>query len=215
MKEWIEYQPDFEYKNISSKIHGSSAWNGHFNFGYNLVRYIEPDVLVELGTHYGGSFFSFCQAAKDGCLKSKLYAIDTFSGDVHAGAYNNEVFETVEKVAQKIYNNQANLMKMYFDEGALYFEDESIDILHIDGLHTYDAVKHDYEMWLPKVKPGGIVLFHDTTVLEYGFGVHLLWKELSTLHPNFEFEHSSGLGVLFPKGLSDLTRKLIEHFKPS
>ena len=86
---------------------------------------------------------------------------------------------------------------MYFEKAVDLFEDSSIDILHIDGLHTYEAVKNDYETWRPKLSHSAVVLFHDTQVRKDNFGVWQYWAELRQNFGGFEFLHSAGLGVLF------------------
>jgi FkbM family methyltransferase len=76
------------------------------------------------------------------------------------------------------------------------FDDNSIDLLHIDGLHTYEAVKHDFESWLPKLTKNAIVLFHDTNVYIKDFGVWKYWSEITKSYDSFSFLHGFGLGIL-------------------
>jgi glycosyltransferase involved in cell wall biosynthesis len=152
---------------------------------------------VELGTHGGYSYFSFCQAAKDHSTGTVCHAVDTWQGDEHAGYYCGEhLFSQLQNYNRAHFSAFSVLQRMTFDKAAEMFEASSIDVLHIDGLHTYEAVKHDWETWLPKVRPGGIVLFHDTAVRERDFGVWRLWEELAAKYPSFAFTHSAGLGVL-------------------
>ncbi|MEN8250049.1 MAG: class I SAM-dependent methyltransferase [Bacteroidota bacterium] len=172
-------------------------WCGHLPFAAWLIRVAEPKVFVELGTHSGNSYFSFCQAVSKANLDTKCYAVDTWQGDMHTGRYSTNVFEEVNDHNKLYYEKFSSLMRMTFDNALSHFSDGSIDLLHIDGLHTYEGVKHDFDTWRPKLAPGAIVLFHDTHVHDHGFGVWKFWEELHSQYPNnMEFEHSCGLGVL-------------------
>jgi hypothetical protein len=174
-----------------------NAWVGHVPFAAWLMREVAPGIFVELGTHSGNSYFSFCSAVVDSHIGASCVAVDTWRGDVHAGEYGEDVFAKVSAHNQVRYGRFSRLMRMTFDEAAAQFQDHSIDLLHIDGLHTYDAVRHDFETWLPKLAPGAVVLLHDTGVREREFGVWKFWRELQARYPDhLEFAHSHGLGVL-------------------
>lgn len=202
-KKWIRHNPQFQYETYHPSIVKNSAWIGHRRFAYDLVRFMQPKVVVELGTHWGASYFSFAQAVKDGGMPSMCFAIDTWNGDAHTGLYQDEVYRIVCGVVDQYYHEFTSLLRFTFDEAADRFEGGSIDLLHIDGYHTYEAVLHDYETWLPKLADQGVILLHDIAVKIGDFGVHQLWEELKSQHPFIEFRHSGGLGVLFPKGCSD------------
>lgn len=177
------------------------SWVGHIPFASWLVRVGKPRTIVELGTHSGNSYFAICQAVKQYETGSKCYAVDTWQGDAHALSYGEEIYDMVRKNNEENYASFSKLLRMTFDEALSKFEDGSVDLLHIDGLHTYEAVKHDFETWLPKLAPGAIVLFHDTNVRKDDFGVWKYWAELKAQYADgIEFLHSHGLGVLPIRG---------------
>jgi len=172
-----------------------NAWVGHLPFANWIVHQIKPRVFVELGTHTGNSYFAFCQSIRESKISTKAFAVDTWQGDDQAGFYGDEVFREVSE-HNKLYSDFSTLIRKTFDQSLDSFAEKSIDLLHIDGLHTYEAVKHDFESWLPKLKPNAIVLFHDTNVHLDSFGVHKLWSELSRTYETVEFLHPHGLGIL-------------------
>src|SRR3989339_591792 len=156
---WEYYKPKFEYEETFPDF--GWPWFGHKFFAYDFVRNFKPKIIVELGTHRGTSFWSFCQAVKDGEIDSQLFAVDTWKGEEHAGFYGEEVLEEVKEIQKKYYKDlKIKLIRKTFDESVADFENESIDMLHIDGLHTYEAVKHDFENWDSKVKDDGGIIFH-------------------------------------------------------
>ena len=173
-----------------------APWAGHIPFASWLVALQRPRCLVELGAYSGISYLALCQAIVQQDLATRAYAIDTWEGDAHAGQYGEHIYQTMRKAHDPHYQRFSSLLRMRFDQALPQFADGSIDLLHIDGLHTYEAVRHDFETWQPKLSERAVVLFHDTAVRQADFGVYRLWAELSTRYPAIEFGHSNGLGVL-------------------
>ena len=173
-----------------------SAWYAHVPFAHWIVAAVKPRTVVELGTHNGVSYSAFCEAVVCTGLDTRCFAVDTWQGDEQAGYYGEEVYRDLRRFHDERYSAFSELLRCTFDDALPHIPDGSVDLLHFDGLHTYEAVRHDFESWRRKLSDSAGILFHDTNVRQGDFGVWRLWEELRTQYPSFEFLHGHGLGVL-------------------
>jgi GT2 family glycosyltransferase len=195
----------------------TSAWYGHAPFAFWLVEALQPRLVVELGVYEGFSYFTFCQATEHYAPAARVVGIDNWEGDEHAGALEAGARRRVE-THDELYGSRSSLVASDFDAAADRFSAGDIDLLHIDGLHTFEAVRHDFEAWLPRMSDKGVVLLHDSEVRERGFGVWRLLDELEGAFPVFRFTHDHGLGVVgVGRELPARIRTLLEagHDEPS
>ncbi len=191
-----------------------SDWTGHVPFAMYLIDILRPKVFVEVGTHNGVSYCSFCQAVKELKVETRCYAIGNRQGDEQAGFYGPRVLADLKEHHDPLYGGFSRLIQTSFDEAAAHFENGIIDLLHLDGSYAYEAVKHDFETWLPKMSEEGVVLLHDINVREGKFGVWRFWKTLRRQYPHFEFLHSHGLGLAaVGKQSAELLRDLLNTSK--
>ena len=181
----------------------SPWWIGHIPFAFELVGRQRPAVLVELGTYSGSSFAAFCQAAEASGAGTKCYGVDLWEGDIHMGKFDAALFSEIDGYVGAKYPGIAHLVRKDFNAAAGLFADRSVDLLHIDGTHTYEAVSNDFHTWLPKMSERGVVLFHDVNVnmentgpASRKFGVRKVFDEVKGRYPHFEFAHCWGLGVI-------------------
>jgi SAM-dependent methyltransferase/predicted O-methyltransferase YrrM len=179
---------------------GGSPWSGHRRFVYDLLGWWRPRRIVDLGVHWGCSTFAFAQAVQDHGLECEVVGVDTFCGDAHSGLYGEEVYSFVRNCAAEAYGRvRIRLERCTFDEGLTTVSDESADLIHLDGCHTYESLRHDFEQWLPKLARDGMMLMHDIKPHQ-PYGSEKFWAEIVEAFPSIEFHHSWGLGILFPRG---------------
>ena len=167
-----------------------SCWKGHRKFAEWLVSYLNPEVIVDLGVDWGFSTFCFAMPRI-----GHVYGIDSFEGDQFTGETHGSYEYVLDKQEKLFMKNNVTFIKGFFDDVVKDWN-KKIDILHIDGDHAYESVKHDYETWSPFLNENGVILFHDTCIEELNgneYGIKKFFDELDL--PKISFTHTFGLGI--------------------
>ncbi|MCC2111560.1 MAG: class I SAM-dependent methyltransferase [Hyphomicrobiales bacterium] len=182
---------------------GISPWTGHRDFIADFLAFAEPKRILELGVFEGCSYLTMAETIVRAGLDTELVGVDTWAGDTSTGTYDGTVFEEFRRVYDEIVPEAMRLQIRFerktFEEFSRENPDTVFDVIHFDGDHTRAATLAAYEMFLPHLAADSAFLFHDVyPELDYESGP--LWQEMKADLPHFEFAHSWGLGILFPKG---------------
>jgi predicted O-methyltransferase YrrM len=138
--------------------------DGWFNheaaYDYLIAQMPEGGTFVELGAWLGKSSAYLCDKATG----KQITIIDTWKGSpnelttTHALATQVDIYQMFKaNMAERNYKS----IKATSKTASKKFADESLDVVFIDLTHTYEAVKEDIALWLPKVKKGGILAGDD------------------------------------------------------
>ena len=150
---------------------------------YSLAKKLSPNsVIVEIGSYLGASTTFLAAGAKEN--SSQVYCVDTWKNDAMSEGPRDTFDEFISNT--DLYRKLiVPIRGKSVDVGREF--DKPIDMLFLDGDHSYEACRVDVETWLPKVKPGGSILLHD-----YGWseGVRQVVKKF--VKPN---EDSPGDGL--------------------
>jgi predicted O-methyltransferase YrrM len=125
-----------------------------------LVLKMQPRSVLEIGRGNGGTLWALCQAAAD---DARIVSLDLPEGPYGGRAATPEVLSSLEKYAR----SRQELLLIQGDSRdpatleAVRQQVGSLDLLFIDGDHTYQGVRSDFDMYSPLMRAGGIVAFHD------------------------------------------------------
>ncbi len=150
-----------------------------------LVRLLEPVRICEIGSASGGTLCALARAARQDATLVTL--------DLEFSPERKAAFPDFRRGEQQIICIEGDS----HDRGTRdlvreAFGDAPLDVLLIDGDHTYEGVRRDFEMYRSLVRPGGLIVFHDI-VKDFGQrfgtptrastgGVPDFWSELKARH---------------------------------
>lgn len=125
------------------------------------VRECPPRVVVEIGTDKGGTLWLWCQLAT---LDAKIISIDLPGSQIGYGysEQDTEIFHRWTHGDQQLHCLRAD-SHSHETKGQLMriLDEDPIDLLFIDGDHSYAGVSRDFQMYSPLVETNGLVVFHD------------------------------------------------------
>lgn len=146
----------------------------------SLVKELKPKIVLEIGTAEGGTLFLFSRlVAPD----AKIISIDLPGGNFGGGypEWKISLYKSFSLPHQRLYLLRENSHLISTQEHIKEIIGTTpVDFLFIDGDHTYEGVKKDFEMYSPLVKEGGVIAFHDIVVHppEKNCDVHKFWEEI-------------------------------------
>ena len=160
-------------------------------FLYRLASGLPPHAtVVEIGSWIGHSACLLATPLRG--ESARLFAIDAFASATEDAFEAKKFSDFLQRVAPRV--PQRDLFERHIAQFGVkdkvvavpYLSDlavkhlplgnDSVDLLFIDGGHTFDVVRKDIELYVPLVKPGGIVSFHDFN--SSGDVARAVWEEV-------------------------------------
>ena len=145
-----------------------------------------PNNIVEIGTARGGTLFLFTRIATD---NASVISIDQMDKNYMGGypTWKTNFYKSFAKKNQRIHLLRADSHDLTtLNDTKNILSGNKVDFLFIDGDHSYNGVKKDFDLYGPLVRSGGIVAFHDICQpIEGTHGVNEFWQEIKD---GFEFK---------------------------
>ena len=149
---------------------------------YEIVLESNPEHVLEIGTGQCQSSRTILSALNEN-KKGRLISVDV-------GNRTGRIPEILLPYFTQITGDS------HLDETLNKVKEISpvYDFLFIDGDHTYEGVKKDFEMYVPLVKERGLILMHDITNKDAG--VKDFWKEIK--YPKISLEYGRAANGIIP-----------------
>ncbi len=171
---------------------------------YALGRLYRPRKMLVIGSRRTFSLVCFALAMKDNGNDGTLYFVDAGFPDESDGfgrPLNGDVLEDEAKPVTELLATFAidSIVKRFVMTPRKFFGHyerhgaADIDMAFIDGDHSYEGFRHDFDRTAGVVKKGGLIMFHDALVNESNspllgqyFGVSQVVEKCLRGNPKFE-----------------------------
>jgi predicted O-methyltransferase YrrM len=170
-----------------------------------VVRDLAPKVILEIGSWMGGTLYCWARVSPSDAV---FVSVDLPGGNFGGGCSEEHArtFQSFLKPGQTLrcFRGDSH-QRETLTAVRTYLAERPVDVLFIDGDHTYDGVKSDYEMYSPLVRPGGLIAFHDILPhpISRDIEVPRFWQELKAATPVREIvdrrafhQFGCGIGIL-------------------
>jgi len=129
-----------------------------------LVRDGGARRVVEIGVYEGSSAVVLCEALPP---DAELHLIDPFvdesGSSLNFGWRANPIATrlAVRRAARRAAGPQIRWHIARSQEVGRSWTAGPVDVLFIDGDHSYDGCREDWDVWHPHIRSGGVIAFHD------------------------------------------------------
>jgi len=170
---------------------------------YDILKKENIKSYLEIGSAKGGTLFVISKAINK---NAEIVSLDLPGGRFGGGSslLYLPIFKRLVLKTQKLHQLRGNSHDKKHIEILKNIYKNKIDLLFIDGDHTYTGVKKDFEMYSPLIRKGGLILFHDIAKhpKETECNVHKFWNEIKNKYKHTELITSSdqkwaGIGILY------------------
>lgn len=164
------------------------------------VRAIAPKTVLEIGTSMGGTLYLWTRLAQP---NANIISVDLPRGKFGGGysPLRTPLYRSFARAQQQLHLMRANSHDAAtFEEVKQRLAGQPVDFLFIDGDHTYEGVKQDWNTYHKLVRPGGLVAFHDIALNYEDTQVKRFWDELKPTVKHREYAYHPrgfyGIGVV-------------------
>jgi hypothetical protein len=178
-------------------------WSKHPR-GPILNNMPKEGIGIEIGVWQGG----FSDLLLHWTQPKEMHLVDPFEtvhDDDHEGAFYHGDDQNMDQAyifvrsrfAREIADGRVILWRAKSQDIADQFEDNYFDWIYIDGDHSYEAVKRDLDLYLPKLKPGGWLVGDDYGAVHEWWGDGIMRAVMDTLAENENIALDAVIGGQF------------------